>query len=160
MKRLTASVLGLVMTCGVASADPDVQGQQLSPDDPGLLSPLSKGQPAPFPGVLFSPRAAASVVTDVSTVKDKIKIEVDSAVKAVESKKDFAFNELNTTCAADKARASASLEANVKRIALLEKDLQEAKKSAPNRGLWFGLGAAGGVVVSILVTITVVQLTK
>jgi hypothetical protein len=100
------------------------------------------------------------VGANASTLQDKIKIEVDAAVKSVEAKKDFAYNELNTSCAADKAKASATLEANLKRIKDLEKDLQDAKKAAPNRGVWFGIGAAAGVVLNTLVAVTVVELTK
>jgi hypothetical protein len=152
----------LMMLIVLTTAAPPVwaQANTQEVDDPGLISPLEKGQQAPFPGVLFSPKAASIIGADISLQKDRVKIEVDAAVKSAEAKKDFAYNELNIACTADKARASASLEANLKRLEVLEKDLQEARKSAPSRAVWFSIGAAAGVVVTGLAAVAIVQVIK
>ena len=110
-KTMAMTLLVSMAVTSLAHADepaptssPQQPAPTLSPDDPGMISPLVKWQPAPFPGVLFSPRAAASVVTDVATMKDKIKIEVDAAVKVAEAKKDFTYNELDARCKSDRTK--------------------------------------------------------
>jgi hypothetical protein len=170
MKKSIATLLIIAMTSpSLARADDAnqpatppaaVTKTSLSPEDPGVISPIAKGQPAPFPGVLFSPRAAASVVTDVSTIKDKIKIEVDAAVHAAESKKDFDYNELKARCLSDKTRADADKEYNQKQIVELQGKLKDAESAAPSRPLWFGLGVAGGIAVTVLAAFAITQATK
>jgi hypothetical protein len=174
MKRLIASILVTSMTLSTISwadppkppaettatpASPDPQAPT-TPQDPAVIAPLKQGQPAPFPGILFSPRAAASVATDLSTAKERTQIEVEVAVRSSEAKKDFKYNELNILYASDKSRAEATNEANLKRIQLLETELKKAQDSAPDRTLWFGIGAGAGVIVTVLTVFAVTQATK
>ena len=42
----------------------------------------------------------------------------------------------------------------------LEKELKDARDSSPSRLVWFSIGGATGVAVTVLTTIAVVQLTK
>ena len=132
----------------------------LSPDDPGMISPLLKDQKAPFPGILFSPRAAASMSTDISTMKDKVKIEVDAAVHTAEAKKDFLYNELKIQCVSDRSRLEANIDANQKKIQILEADLKKAIDATPSRSTWFGIGAASGIVFTLATAFAVSRLTK
>jgi hypothetical protein len=154
------------VTTSAATASPSPDGDtkkavtSISPDDPGIIAPLRKDQKAPFPGILFSPRAAASVGADASTLKDKIKIEVDAAVRIAEAKKDFTYNELRIQCASDKSRLEATAEANEKRISLLESDLKKAIDATPSRPMWFGIGAGAGVVFTLATVFAVTRLTK
>ena len=172
MKKFIASLLITSMTfSSVAFGEPPT-AEKVPPavaapsatapplNDPAMISPLKQGQPAPFPGVLFSPRAAASVAADISTFQERIKIEVAAAVRLSEAQKDYKYNELNTTCVADKSRFTATVEANEKRIKILETDLDTTRRETPNTTLWFGLGAGAGVVVTVLTVFAVSQATK
>jgi hypothetical protein len=100
------------------------------------------------------------VATEISTAKEKLQIEVDTAVKEAEAKKDFRYNELNTICLSDKSRYMANMEANQKRIEDLETRLKTTQDKSPNSTMWFGLGAGTGVVVSLLTVFVVVRMTK
>lgn len=128
--------------------------------DPAMIAPLQQGQAAPFPGILFSPRAAATVATEISTMKERIKIEVDAAVRYAEAQKDYKYNELNTSYVSDKSRYIATIDANEKRIKLLETDLSKTRSEMPNATLWFGVGTGVGVLATVLTVFAVSQASK
>lgn len=126
-----------------------------------VISPLRKDQPAPFTGVLFSPRAAATMVTDVATLGDKVTLEVNKAVGDVTARKDFEIKEAAAAARADKAILQAGVEARDARIKALQDDLrasEAARAAAPNRSTWAGVGFVGGLLVT-LATVFVVNIS-
>ena len=129
-------------------------------DDPGKVAPLAKNQPAPFPGVLFSPRASAVVATEISTAKQRRDIEVEAAVKKSEAKKDLDYKNLKVECDTDKKILVATNEERSKRIGQLESDLKNALDAAPSRPFWTGVGVVGGIAVTLLTVFIVGQATK
>lgn len=139
---------------------------ETKPEDvsgPATLSPLQKGQVAPYSGILFSPRAAAQLATEISSFPDKLKIEIDTAVKNAEANKDFTIKEQKSQCKSEKTQLEARIEANKKRIEELSSDLTiaEAKVAdAPDRLVWFGIGAGVGVAATIATAFAVVYATK
>lgn len=143
-----------------ASQSTDSSTTKPSTDGPAVLAPLQKGQPAPYPGILFSPRAAASVAADISSFPERLRIEVDGAVKKAEARKDFTINENNTKCKVDKNVLVAKNEASLKRIDQLQVDIDAVKSSMPNRSTWLGIGVASGIVVTLLTVFVVGQAIK
>lgn len=127
-------------------------------DDVGKISPLKNGQSAPYSGILFSPKAAAVVATEISTAKEKTKIEIEVAVKASEAKKDLAYFDLKVQYDADKKILSAMNDERAKRISELENDLKNALAAAPSRSLWTAIGAVSGIALTLL-TVFVVNKT-
>jgi len=132
-----------------------------------VISPLKKSQPAPFSGVLFNPRAAASVATEISTLSDRINLEVKKAVTETAAKKDFILNESTAQCTADKKTMQATSSASTDKIKLLEKDVKASRKAvkdaedaAPSRTLWMSLGGVGGVLVTIAIVFGVNRASK
>lgn len=168
MKKLVASLLLASFICPAIAHAEDASPPKEQPvavdfseiEGPEVITPVQKGQPAPFAGILFSPRAAAVVGTEIASHPEKLKIEVDAAVKKAEAQKDFKYNELNTTCTSDKSQLQARIEANEKRIKILEKDLQDAIDDAPNRFVWLGIGAGAGIALTVVTVFAVSQATK
>lgn len=131
------------------------------------ISPLRKKQRAPFVGILFTPRAAATLITEVELINDKIAIEVKKAVDDVTAKKDFEHKEAATKCTTDKKVLQASVETADARIQQLEGELKRAEKAtadaiaaAPKRSTWTTLGFVGGVVVTVATVFAVNQASK
>lgn len=159
MRRLTAALLlasvsvGMPVSAQEASNPPETEG-------PAVITPMQKGQPAPFSGILFSPRAAGGVGAEIASIPDLLRIEVEKAVKEAEARKDYAYNELNTVCTSDRTQLGARIEANQRRIEKLTKDLQDAEDAAPNRGVWFGIGAVVGVGLTLGTVFVVIEATK
>lgn len=128
--------------------------------DPAMVSPLGQDQPAPYPGILFSPRAAASIVTDLELSKERMQIEVDAAVRKSEAFKDSKYNDLNAAYITEKTRLQTQAEENARRLHDLDEALKKSTSSEPSRTLWFGLGAVGGVAVTLVSVFVVVKTTK
>lgn len=161
MKRIASLFLACVMTMSsVSYAEPTVQPTQ---DQTAVVSPLKKGQAAPYTGVLFSPGATASLIADISTNAEKLAIEVEKAVKVAEAKKDFEKSELKTTCDADKKIIQAEATANAQKLRAVEEALKKseaAAAAAPNRTLWAGIGFGGGIAVTVLTVFALNKATK
>ena len=124
------------------------------------ISPLKKGQPAPFSGVLFTPRAAASVATEISTFREKSRIELTSAVASAEAKKDFRYDEAVSACKTDKVVLNTTINSERDRSLLLEKEIQKLKQEAPSKTMWLGAGVLGGVTLTLLSVFAVSRVAK
>ena len=151
-------------TVNIASADPvrlpDVVVPSGEADVGAALSPMKKGDKAPFTGVLLSPKAVATLIAQMGTLQEQIKIEVDHAVAVNSAQCDFKTSEQKTTSDADKAILQAQLEARKKDIAALDDQLKKEQSSRSNVPLWTGLGAVGGIVVTVLTVFAVSRATK
>jgi hypothetical protein len=130
------------------------------PDPGAATSPLRKGQPAPFTGVLLSPAAVASIIAEFKSFDGKIALEVDKAKKDAAASCDFTMKEAATACTTDKKILTAAIEARDSRINLLETDLKKTVDSMPSRTIWFGLGVVGGIVLTVATVYVVSQATK
>lgn len=140
---------------------PSVPTLQPGEADPGAaLSPMKKGQTAPFTGVLMSPRATATIIAELNTLDDRIEIEVNKAKGNAKAQCDFNLAEQKTNSDADKGVLQAQLDDSKKQNSILNDALKKANTDKPNVPLWTGLGAVGGVVATILVVFGVAQLTK
>jgi len=154
---LFSSTAAFAQKSNVPSPEPDPEEQIAK------ISPMRKGNRAPFTGVLFSPRATATVVTEIETFDERMKIEIDKAVRDVTAKKQFELNELDSKCITAKTVLQADIDAKSSRIKQLSKDLsdaQDAAANAPSRLLWAGIGVLAGAATAVLITFAVNQASK
>jgi len=148
-------------TQSVPSPDPEPE------DVIAKIAPLKKGHVAPFAGVLFSPKATATVITEYETFDQRIKVEIDKVIKTETAKRQFEVNEANSKCITSKTLLQADIDAKASEIKRLNTDLINARKdaddaiaNAPSRLLWTGIGVAAGAATAILLTFAVTQATK
>lgn len=159
----------------VPSPDPDppekgVKGSlplpQLLPGekDPGLaISPMKKGQRAPFTGVLLSPSAVADVIVEFETFEERIHIEVMKAVKEQQADCDKKLSDTETKLNTDKKILEANIGSKDRTIKNLQdqvKILTEEQNSRWPVGAWVGIGAAGGVALTILTAFAISKATQ
>lgn len=129
--------------------------------DPGkALSPMRRGQKAPFTGVLLSPAAAADVIVEIESIEERIHIEVSRAIKAEQAEHEKKIEILKTTSTSEKSMLQASIDKKNKDIGDLNAELEKSKKAQTNPFLWTGIGFAGGIVVTVLTVFAVSQATK
>jgi hypothetical protein len=160
-KFISLSLICALLTPSVAYAENTVTGQpNFSLVDSAAIAPLKKNQPAPFTGVLLTPKAVATIITETETAKEKTEIEVTAAVKNAEAKKDFAIAEQKTACDTDKKILNASVDEKMQRIKVLEKTVKDLEDATPSRAFWTGVGFVGGVVVTVVTVFAVTQATK
>ena len=120
----------------------------------GKVASIKEGQKAPFNGFLFDAAAYATIEADKQTLIDKFELEKKLLADRCVAEKDF----LNKTCNNEKDALGKSYDVVLKgkdeEIGRLNKIIEDMRP--PNKGLWFGLGAATSIVVGL----TTVYLVK
>jgi len=129
-----------------------------APTPPPVISPLQKGQAAPYTGVLLSPPAVAQIVAqqDTSKAAAALAIQHQSEIDAAQQK--YALDSAATTCTADKTILQAQVTDGQKQNQILTQQLKSAT-SGPGAPVWIGVGFVGGVVVTVLTAFAVSKAT-
>lgn len=164
-------ILSLVLCFTVLFAHPlSARADEINfPDPPPLaagekpvgsaLSPMKKGDKAPFTGVLLSPKAIATLIAQLDSLDEQVSIEVDRAKAQSKAQSDFALSQLRTTTDADKKILQAQVDAETKQVNALQLQLSN-QPGPPNVMLWTGGGVIGGVVLTVLTVFAVSRATK
>jgi hypothetical protein len=136
-------------------------------EDAAFLFPMSKGQSAPFPGILLSPPAAIKIITDHNVFESRLKLEVDTAVSIARAKLLFDLKEQESKCLTEKSIQDARISSSENKVRLLEKELArseqellELKSSIPSRSTWFGIGFASSVIFTIATAYAIGQVSN
>ena len=120
----------------------------------GKVASIKEGQKAPFNGFLFDAAAYATIEADKHTLIEKFELEKKLLADKCTAEKEF----LNKTCANEKETIEKSnavvLKGKDDEIARLNAIIADTKPIS--KGLWFGLGTAAGIAVSL----TTVYLVK
>ena len=143
MKRFISTVLLASMTATVAPA------WAQDPAPMAIVTPLGKGQPAPYAGVLMSPPAVAKVVAEKEAAAKALVLAVQRQAELDEARLKFEVDGLTTSCNADKQILQAQVDESKRRINMLNDQLEKETKG-PGPGTWLGVGVAGGVVVTLI----------
>ena len=166
MKKLVSFFLVFSMLApSIAFAEstvviPSIATPEGEADVGNAISPMKKGQRAVFTGVLFSPGAAATVITELSTVDEKIKIEVDKVSRTCVSKCEYEKSELKIQFEADKKILLANAQEKDARIVILSSEIKKLESQQINPYLWTGLGFVGGTAVALLTIFALGQIAK
>lgn len=158
-KIISAFLVASLLTSSHAFADP-VASVSVDPLQVSGLTPIRKGQAAPYAGVLLTPKAVATIIAEKETEKEKIAAMVDAAVKTAEAKKDFQIAELKTNCETDIKNQKVIANANLEKVKLLEKTVKQLQDDMPNRTTWTVVGFVGGVAVTLATVFVVSQAVK
>lgn len=155
----------VAMAQSAPSPDPDpLPNQALNEKDPGLvISPLKKGQRAPFTGVLLSPASAANVIVEMETFQEKLQIEVNKVIKQENANCEKKTLDLSAAATADKKILQSSIDEKQRTISNLNvelKKLKDEKESAWSPGVWVGLGTAGGILLTVLTAFAISKATE
>lgn len=118
-----------------------------------IISPMKKGQVAPFTGILFSIVAAASIVATINGIPNQIKVEVDHQTALDKAQCDFDKAEQKNISDTTNKVLQAQLDGSTKQVNILTDQVKKLEDGRPNTALWFGLGAGAGVVVTVLLTL-------
>lgn len=166
MKKIISLLLAFSMflpTVSYAEGIVKIPTVQALPDESDVgdaVSPLKKGQKAPFTGVLFSPSAAATILTEITTFDERVKLEVENAKRICTAKCDFEKAEMSAHFDAERKVLIASSEEKSSRIQVLTSEITRLESEKTNPYLWTGVGVAGGTVVTLLTLFTINQVVK
>lgn len=164
MKKFLASLLIVTSLTSMARADEKLDA---APPPSAVITPLKKGQQAPFPGVLFSQPASAAIVSEINALKDKLKADVNKAVTIAVADKQFEIDKVASSCKKDKVDLNAEITGKTNYIVRLEKDLKyseerikKLEEEKPSRSTWFTVGLVGGIVATVATVFAIGQATK
>lgn len=133
------------------------------PDVGAAVSPMKKGQVAPFTGVLLSPRAVAGIVTQLNSFDEQVAIEVDRAKAQVAARCTLDLSDASARCAATEKILNARIASQGTEVKRLTGLLEKHEKKAPAR-LWISLGCGAGFIfgvgLTVLTTYAVNQASK
>jgi hypothetical protein len=157
VKKFIVSIillLAMLFTSVARAEKPAFPSVELLPGEPDIgaaISPMKKGQVAPFTGVLLSPKAVATIVAELNSFDDRIKIEIDKVHGEEKAQCEYAVNDVKIKADADAKIAQAKFEENEKRIKVLEDTIKEQQASSSDPLLYGGLGFGLGVAATVLI---------
>jgi hypothetical protein len=151
MKRVLSSLLVTTMLVSSMPAWADATA--------AAVSPISKGQTAPYTGVLLSPQALAQIVAQQDTVAAAMQLAVQHQSNIDAAQSQFQIAQQATTCTADKSDLQAQVDDDKKQINTLTVQLKHntGGLGAPT---WIGVGVVGGVALSVLTAFAISKVTK
>jgi len=115
----------------------------------GQISPMKKGQKAPFNGVLLDAEAVARLMVDQKEAENKCKIETDKQVETAKAKLELDLANMRASRDALKKELEVRVDLKNEHIEFLEKQsIKNAKKV--NNGKWW---LVGGIAVGIALTV-------
>lgn len=120
------------------------------------ISPIKKGQIAPFTGVLLSPEATATLIVQLNSIDDVLRIELGKAHAEDRAQCDFELGELRSTTDADKRIMQAQLDERSRQIESLSKIVDDVQGQNTNLPLWVGLSAGAGFLLGVAVSVVTV----
>ncbi len=139
------------------AAPPLQPGEQ---DVGAAISPMKKNQWAPFTGVLLSPTALATVIVELQSIEDKVKIETNKVRAEEVAKCDHRVALATNKLTAERDIALTQVEARNKEISILNGIIKQQEDDRPNLPLWVGLGTGIGVLGGIGFTLLTVYVTN
>mgnify|MGYP005834630607 CR=1 FL=1 len=148
MKRFVSSLLVAATLATSAPAYADELVLTTEPAVTAYVTPLNKGQPAPYIGVLLSPGAVAKLVAEKEAAAKALQLAVQHQADIDAAKLKFEIDRLTTTCNTDKKILQSQVEEGRKRVDLLSEQLQKETGSISWKSL--GVGAGVGVGLTLL----------
>lgn len=147
---ITLSIMVFLFSLGVhaAPASSDISlgaaGAAL-----GKISPLDKGDEAPFSGVLLNAAAAAKLMVDKEEEDNKCKIETEKQVSLTKAKLDLDLANMRSSRDALKKELDIRVSLKDEHIEFLENQAIKNSKKSINSKWWL----VGGIVAGVALTI-------
>lgn len=120
-----------------------------------VVSPMKQGQKAPFTGLLLSPAAVAKLIVELQHEQEARDIESKKARDTQKALDQLTIDDLNSKVKYVETTRDAAIKSRDEQIKIISKKLEEAEKNRTNPTLWVGLGAAGGVLLSVVTVFAV-----
>lgn len=155
MVRRFASIVALAVVTflpSFASADEPAY-------NPPVVTPITKGAPAPYTGVLLTPEAVAKVIADAKDCPKRTQVEVDKARGEQKAVDDKALADAQADAKRDKAVMQAGIDQRDGNIRDLTTRLEKSEQARSNTTLYVGGGVLAGAAIVIL-SVFAVNLAK
>jgi len=150
MRRLIASfaLSAALFLPSIASADE-------TPFIAPVITPVTKGTPVPFTGILLTPEAVARIVAEAKDCPKRAAVEVERARGEEKALSEKALADVKSDAKRDREVMQAGLDQRDGNIKDLTDRLQKSENSRSLTWLWAGGGVIAGAVIVTLSIVTV-----
>lgn len=171
-KLLISILLSSLMSSSISMAEQPVEQRQpivippspaAQPNEPDVgaaISPMKRNQQAPFTGVLLSPAAVASIIADINSKNEAIRIEVDRAIKSQSAKHEYDISLLKLRSESDNKISQIRIDEQRKELNRVDEQLKKEREDRPNPMVWASLGLGAGIILSTLTASAIVYATR
>jgi hypothetical protein len=160
-KKLVSILLSFTMPFyGIARAEESTPKENISLPkmetpvgevDPGeAISPLKRGQRAPFTGVHLSPAAVARIIVELESFPEKLGIEQARLRDELNAQCKKLVDDEKTSHETTKRTTDAQHKSDMVEIKNLTEQLEQEKKNRSNVYLWAGVGVMSGIGITLL----------
>lgn len=122
------------------------------------VSPMKRGQTAPFTGLLLSPAAVAKIIADIESKNDEIQLEVEKATAEQSAHHEYEKSIMKIRSESDSKIFTIRIDGQQKEIDRLDAQLKQERESRPNVFAWTALGLGAGVLLSTLTAAVIVSI--
>jgi hypothetical protein len=119
-----------------------------TPDAPGTIASIEEGQPAPFPGTLFSVSAAAKLLLDLQYNKESCQIEINKEKGILGAQLQLKIDTCNAGLESLQFKHEQLMTIKTDQIDFLHEQLQPPVWYHSGE-FWFALGLVGGIAVTV-----------
>lgn len=117
--------------------------------EPPVITPIAKGQAAPFAGVLLTPEAVAQIIATSSDCKRRIAVEIEHATEIQKENDAKLIADMQSNAERDKKIFGANLVSKDGQIKDLTNALKNAENARNNTWMWVGGGVLSGMLLAI-----------
>ena len=133
---------------------------QVHAQEGGLVANLTKGESAPFDGVLFDLEAAAKILADQEFGLLECKLQLEYFEKKQEAICDFEMSKLQLSLGLLEEKHEAIIEIKDKEIYELQEIIKGESTSKIPEELWFGGGFILGTLISLAIFFAATEAAK
>lgn len=130
------------------------------PDVGEAISPMKRGQTAPFTGLLLSPAAIATVMSDIETKDELIRLEVNRAVSKLKLVHEHEMTILRIRNESDSKIDKLRIEEQRKELDALDAQLKRERENRPDPFIWASIGLGAGVILTTLTAAVITSVSN
>lgn len=148
--------LAFVLALSVASFTPSFASADETPAwTMPVITPITKGAPAPYTGVLLTPEAVAKIVAEAKDCPKRVQVEADKARDEEKARGDKALADASADAKRDRTVLQAGIEQRDGMIKDLTTRLEKSEQARSNTWLFVGGGVLAGAALTILTVVAV-----
>lgn len=147
--------LAFVLALSVASFLPSVASADETTWTPPIITPVQKGAPAPFTGILLTPEAVAKVIAEAKDCPKRVQVETDRARGEEKAHGEKALADAQADAKRDRAVMQAGMDQRDGMIKDLTTRLDKSEQARSNTWLFAGGGVLAGAAIVILSVVAV-----
>lgn len=120
-----------------------------------VITPIRKGTPAPYTGLLLTPEAVARIVSEAKDCPKRIDVEVEKARAEEKARADKTVSDVQADAKRDRSVCDANIARRDGDIKDLTTRLEKSENARKSNWLWVGGGVVAGALLTVVTVLAV-----